>query len=649
MTAKISVLGKRKQLFLMCAFCGALFLLILRVFYLQAFEADYWQAKAYEQQTRDRLLAPARGAILDRNGVGLAVTKTAASVSVINSQITDKEEAARALAERLGLDYEYVLAKVSKRVALERIKTKVDRETAEGIRALNIPGVVVDEDTKRVYPYGSLASQTIGFVGKDNQGVTGLEAKYHDYLKGGAGKLLTETDARGVDAENGDQERAAPVPGDNLALTIDAILQQYAEQTIEKAIAAKQAARGAIIMMDPRNGEIYAMANKPDFDPNDPFTINDPALAAVWDTMSQEERNARLNRMWRNFSINDTYEPGSTFKVITSAAGLSEGAVGPESRFVCTASKLVGGRNIKCWRSPRSHGAQSFTEGVQNSCNPVFMEVAERMGAENFYKYLTAFGLNKKTGIDLAGEASGIIHSLDKVGPVELATMSFGQSFQITPIQLLRAASATINGGRLITPHFAKELKSQEGETLKVFDYGPGEAVITPETSATMREILESVVSKGTGGRSYIPGFRIGGKTATSEKLPRRSGKYIASFMAFAPAEEPRVIALVLIDEPKGAYYGGQVAGPVMKELLENALPYLGVEPVYSEAELEAPEARRTEVPDLAGLPVKEAVKILKEAEIPCQIEGDGEFVEKIFPMAGEILNFGNKIVVYTN
>ena len=642
------IIIKKKLMILLFVFEAALLALIGRVFYIQYVKGEELQVKAYEQQTRDRLIAPNRGAILDRNMVGLAKTETVASVSVIHAQIQDEEQVARVLSEKLEIDYETAFEKVSKRVALERIKTKVDKELADEIRALNLPGVVVDEDIKRVYPYSTLAAQVIGFVGSDNQGIIGLEAKYEEYLKGEKGKILTETDVRGKKLPGGEEYREDPIPGNDLVTSLDVVVQQYAEQTLEKTVEAKSAKRGLIIVMNPQNGEIYAIANKPDFDLNDPFTICDPEIAAMWGSMTSEEKSNSLNQMWRNFAINDTYEPGSTFKIITSAAGLEEGVVTTTSPFSCSGYHTVGGRMIKCWRYPRTHGSETFIEGVQNSCNPVFMQVAERLGAETFYDYMLKFGCNEKTGIDVAGEAVGIMHKLDKVGPVELATMSFGQSFQITPLQLLRAASATINGGYLITPHFATKLMDDEGNIIEEFSYEKGEQVISRETSDTMKEILESVVSTGTGNKTYIPGYRVGGKTATSEKLPRRSGKYIASFIAFAPAENPQVIALVLIDEPKGAYYGGSVAGPVMKELLENILPYLNISPVYSEEEQKLPETAEVEVPDLRGLTVPEAKKALTELKLKYEIRGDGDIVTGQFPILGEIVNPSSTIIIYT-
>jgi len=619
-----------------------------RVLFLQTVEAEFWQTHAYEQQTRDRLITPNRGAIYDRNMTGLALTETVCAISVIRAQIEDAEAVAHVLSKRLELDYETVLAKCKKRVALERIQTKVPKPLADEIRALNLPGVIIDEDVQRVYPYGTLAAQVIGFVGRDNQGIIGLEAKYDAMLKGEAGKILTETDARGVELPDSDTVRLAPTPGLSLITSIDATVQRYAEQTIRKVVEYKGAKRGLIILMNPQNGEIYAIANEPDFDLNEPFTINNPDTAAIWDTLTSEEQMNALNQMWRNFALNDTYEPGSTFKIVTSAAGLEEGVITPESTFTCTGSHTVGGRAIKCWRSPRSHGILNFIEGVQNSCNPVFMVTAERLGAELFYEYMHRFGFAEKTGVDLPGEAVGIMHKPENVGPVELATMSFGQSFQITPLQLLRAVSATVNGGYLITPHVGTGLADSAGNIVDTFVYDVGEPVISHETSEVLKEILESVVEVGTGNRSYLPGYRVGGKTATSEKLPRRSGKYIASFLTFAPAENPQVLALVLVDEPQGTYYGGQVAGPVMKELLENVLPYLGIAPEYSEKELEMDGVAQVSVPDLIGLTTSTAKKTLTTLGLTADIGGTGDIVTSQIPQPGEMVNQGAKILLQT-
>ena len=574
---KLSFRGKKRLLLMLAVFVLSLIVLSIRVGYIMLFKAEEYQNMAYEQQTRDRLIAPKRGSILDRNGNGIAVTESVSAVSVIHAQIENEEETAKALSEILELDYEDVLEDVKENVALKRIKSKVDNETAAEIRELNLPGVMIDEDVERTYPYYTLAASVIGFVGKDNQGIIGLESKYEEYLKGEPGKIMTLTDSRGRRVSDA-EERVEPVNGENLVTSIDVVIQQYAEQEIAAAVEAKNAKSGVIIVMNPQNGEIYAMANYPTFDLNEPFTINDEELAAMWDTFTAEEQNEYLNQMWRNKAINDTYEPGSTFKIVTASTGLEEGVITPESTFNCTGSMVVGGRTIKCWRYPRTHGTQTFAEGVRNSCNPVFMAVAERIGADTFYDYMIKFGFAEKTGIDLNGEAVGILHKKEDIGPVELATMSFGQTFQITPIQLLRAAAAVVNGGKLITPHFAIKTVDDNGFTVNTFEWPEGEQVISEETSATMREILESVVAEGTGNKAQVEGYRIGGKTATSQKLPRGSGKYIASFMAFAPADDPQVMALVLIDEPDGVYYGGTVAGPVMRDLLTNILPYLNIE-----------------------------------------------------------------------
>ena len=636
---------KRLLIFLFCSMFGYL-LLIGRVAFIEFFQSASLQELAYEQQTRDRLITPKRGSILDRNGEGIALTETVNAVSVIPVQVVEKEKTAQYLAEKLELEYEAVLEKVQQKVALVRIKTKVEPELAAEIREAAYPGVEVDEDVRRIYPYSELAAQVIGFVGKDNQGIIGLEAKYDELLEGEQGKILTLTDSRGNEVDS-EQERIPPVDGKNLVTTLDVVMQQYAEQTIKKAVETKGAKKGLIIILNPQNGEIYAMANYPTFDLNDPFTINNAELAAVWDTFSQEEQNDHLNQMWRNAAINDTYEPGSTFKIVTSSAGLEEKVVSPESGFYCRGFHVAGDRQIKCWRYPRTHGSETFVQGVQNSCNPVFMEIGERLGAETFLEYMQKFGFAEKTGVDLAVEATGIIHKLENIGPVELATMSFGQSFQITPLQLLRAASAIVNGGHLITPHFAKGIADENGNMVESFQYLQGEQVISRETSETMKGILESVVSEGTGSKAYIPGYRIGGKTATSEKLPRRSGKYIASFMSFAPAEDPQVMALVLVDEPQGVYYGGTVAGPVMQELLQNILPYLGVEPKYNEKEAEAAMELQTTVPALTGMTLNEVKQELFKAGLSADIEVEGEVVERQMPPAGETVNKGTKILLY--
>jgi len=638
---------KRKLLVLMAGVVFALAFLGFRVFYIQAFKGEVLQARAYEQQTRDRLITPNRGNIYDRNGVGLAVTQTVASVSVIRSQIEDPLLVAQTLATMLDMDYDLLWEKVNRRVALERVKSHVPIEIAEQLRALRIPGIVIDEDVERVYPFSGLAAQVIGFVGRDNQGIIGLEAKYDSHLAGSRGRILTETDARGRELIDSETIRIAPVDGHNLVTTIDAVIQQFAEQTIAIAVDSKSAIRGAIIVMDPRTGAILAMANAPGFDLNDPFTINNPELAAVWNSFTTEEQMNHLNQMWRNFTINDTYEPGSTFKIVTGAAGIEEGVATTESMFNCSGFTVVGGRQIRCWRHPRAHGALNFVEGFEHSCNPVFMSLGESLGAEVFHGYMQRFGFAERTGVDLPGEAVGIMFALENIGSVELATMSFGQSFQITPLQLMRAGAATINGGYLVTPHVGQRIIDNDGYLVQEFFHERGRQIISPATSQIMKEVLESVVYVGTGNRTYIPGYRIGGKTATSQKLPRGSGRYIASFMTFAPAENPEIIVLVLIDEPKGAYYGGQVAGPVMKQLLASIMPYLGIEPIFNEEELAMDGVGRVAVPQLAGQSARDARNILDTLGLDAEIFGAGNVIINQFPHAGEVINQGSRVIIY--
>ena len=640
---------KKKLIFVMSAIVFCLIFLLGRVFYIQAFRGEELQLRAYQQQTRDRLITPDRGNIYDRNMTGLAVTQTVSSVSVIRAQIEDAQFVAQTLSNMLGLDFDYVYEKVNRRVALERIKTQVDKDLADQIRALRIPGIIVDEDVQRVYPFYGLAASVIGFVGRDNQGIVGLEAKYDEYLRGQPGKILTETDARGRLFMDSEIIRIAPDPGYNLVLTIDAVIQQFAEQMIASAVEAKSATRGAIILMNPQTGAILAMANEPTFDLNDPFTINSDELAALWHTFTSEEQMDYLNQMWRNFTINDTYEPGSTFKIVTSAAGLEQGLITPESRFSCGGYKVIGGRQIRCWRYPRNHGGLSFIEGVQNSCNPVFMEIGEMLGAELFYEYLARFGLKSKTGIDLPGEAVAIMHPLENVGSVDLAIMAFGQSFQITPLQLLRASATTINGGHLVTPHVGYKIIDNDGNIIRELSPDLGEQIISAETSLILKEILESVVYVGTGNRTYIPGYRIGGKTATSQKLPRGSGRYISSFMAFAPAEDAQVIALVLIDEPQGVYYGGQVAGPVMKQLLANVLPYLQIEPIFNDEELAIKGVGQVSVPDFANQRLNTAQSTLRTLGLDYELFGAGDRVINQFPIPGELVNQGTKVILYVD
>lgn len=648
MHSDISLCLKRRIFMLMIGFMGLFMVMSIRLGYMQLCEGKALQELANEQQTRDRTITPTRGKIYDRHLNVLAQSASVATIGVVHAQIQDPERVAKVLSEHLQMDYDKVYKKVTKVVAFERIATKVDKSVADEIRALNLSGVKVDEDSKRYYPFNTLASQTIGFVGKDNQGIIGLEVKYDSYLKGTPGKILMETNGKGERREEEVEVRIEPMNGNHLVTTLDLTLQQYAEQAIEKAVTMKEARRGAIIMMNPQNGEIYALAVKPDFNLNEPFTIQSDEIKNSWEMMTESEKQNALNQMWRNFTINDTYEPGSTFKVFTSAMGLEEGVVDENSPFNCTGSKTVAGRTIKCWRSPRCHGAETFVQGVQNSCNPVFMEVAERIGASKFYDYMIKFGFKSKTNIDLPGEAVGILHSKNNIGPVELATMSFGQSFQITPMQLLSAAAAAVNGGYKVTPHCGKLVIDDAQNVITTFDFGQGEQIISAQTSQRLKKILESVVAEGGGHKAYIPGYHIGGKTATSQKLPRGSGKYTASFMAFAPADNPKIMALVIIDEPKGTYYGGVIAGPVMQEILSNALPYLGIKPDYSVEELKDETLQKITVPDFRGLTVKEAKKMAGEAKIGVDVQGEGEVVTSQFPLPEESVNQTTKIILYT-
>ena len=603
-------------------------------------KADYYGQKAKDVQQRERAIKAKRGVIYDRNGEILAGNKPVSTISVIHNQIKEPEKVITRLSELLDLDEQEVRKRVEKVSSIERIKANVPKETSDKIREENLAGVMVDEDYKRYYPYDTLASRVIGFTGADNQGIIGLEVSYDDILQGQNGAILTMTTARGLEIDGKAEERREPVAGQNLYTSIDSNLQQFATQAAERVREAKNAAGVRVIMMNPQNGEIYAMVNSPEFSLTKPYELVDQSK-----NLSEKQKNEELNKMWRNGCVSDTYEPGSTFKIITSTAALEAGAVSLNDTFYCPGFKIVEDRRIRCHKAG-GHGSETFVQGVQNSCNPVFMEVGERLGAETFLEYMKKFGFMEKTGIDLAGEATGIIHKAENVGPVELATMSFGQSFQITPLQLLRAASAIVNGGYLITPHFAKGLADENGRLTEEFTYETGEQVISKETSETMKTILESVVSEGTGSKAYIPGYRIGGKTATSEKLPRRSGKYIASFLSFAPAENPQVMALVLIDEPQGVYYGGTVAGPVMQELLRNILPYLGIEAKYDAKEAEEAAELKTIVPDLLGMTLNEGKNALFQAGLSAEAEAEGETITGQTPPAGECVNKGTKVLL---
>ncbi|MFQ9515060.1 MAG: peptidoglycan D,D-transpeptidase FtsI family protein [Eubacterium sp.] len=541
-----------------------------KLVYLMVFKSQYYSEKALEIQERERKIKAPRGKIVDRNGKIIASNKTVCTVSVIYNQIKEPEKVIEILSKELELDQEEIRKKVTKRSVREKIKSNISKEIGDRIREYNLEGVKVDEDYKRYYPYSSLASKVLGFTGADNQGIIGLEVKYDKYLQGIDGLILTPTDSRGIEQDTALEERVEPVSGNDLITSIDVNIQQYAEQIAYNALEAKKANYVSIIVMNPNNGEILAMVNAPEFDLNDPYTLN-------YETDSQlsaDKKQDLLNKMWRNQCINDTYEPGSTFKVVTATAALEEGVVTLDSKFNCPGFRIVDDRRIKCHKTT-GHGTETFLEGTMNSCNPVFIDIGLRVGPKNFYKYLDKLGLRDKTGIDIPGEASTIIHQLKNVGNVEMATMAFGQSFQITPVQYLVAASAVVNGGKLITPHFAVKSMNADGEVVENFQYKETQNVVSKETSETMRYILEKVISEGTGSKGQVEGYKIGGKTATSQKLPRGSGKYIASFMGFAPADNPQVIAMAIVDEPEGIYYGGQVAAPLISQLYQNILPYL--------------------------------------------------------------------------
>ena len=544
--------------------------LIGRLVYLMIFCSEYYGNKAENLHERERDIKAARGKLLDANGTVLATNKSVCTISVIHNQMEEPEKVIAMLVKELGISEEAARKRVEKVSSIERVKTNVAKETGDAIRAYGLSGVKVDEDYKRYYPYGTLASKVLGFTGADNQGILGLEVKYDEYLQGTNGKILTLTDARGIEIENAGESRLEPVNGYDLCLSLDYNIQMYCEQAAKKVCTKKSADSVSVIVMNPQNGELMAMVNYPEFDLNDPFTL----VGDTGESVSAEEKQNLLNKMWRNQCISDTYEPGSTFKIITAAAALEEGVVKLDDAFFCPGYKIVEDRRIRCARTT-GHGAETFETGIMNSCNPVFMELGERLGAENFVGYFKQFGLLSKTNIDLPGEAGTIMHKTENIGPVELATISFGQSFQITPIQLVTTVSSIINGGTRVTPHFGVSVQDADGNTVKTFSYETHENICTAETSETMRYLLEKVVSEGTGKNAKIEGFSIGGKTATSQTLPRSDHKYISSFLGFAPADNPQVLVLVVINNPQGIYYGGTIAAPVAKEIFENILPYL--------------------------------------------------------------------------
>ena len=564
--------NRRKILLMFLAVFFVLMFLGGRLVYLMVFCSEYYGQKAEDLHERERDIKAARGRIIDATGKILATNKSVCTISVIHSQIDEPEKVIAALQKELGLTEEEVRKRVEKVSSIERVKTNVDKETGDRIRAYGLSGIKVDEDYKRYYPLDTMASTVLGFTGADNQGILGLEVKYDSYLQGTSGKILTLTDARGIEIENAGETRLEPVNGYDLYISMDSNIQQYCEQAAEKAYIKKQADEVSVIVMNPQNGELMAMVNYPEFNLNEPFTLIEEMGADG--TESADKKQELLNRMWRNPCISDTYEPGSTFKIITAAAALEEGVVSLTDQFYCPGYKLVEDRRIRCAKTS-GHGAETFETGIMNSCNPVFIELGERLGVENYYKYFKQFGLTQKTGIDLPGEAATIMHKQENVGPVELATISFGQSFQITPIQLVTTVSSIINGGTRITPHFGVEVRETDGTLVETFSYDKREEICSGETSETMQYLLEKVVSEGGGKNAKIEGYAIGGKTATSQTLPRSEHRYISSFLGFAPADDPKVLVIAIINNPKGTYYGGLIAAPVVKEIMENILPYL--------------------------------------------------------------------------
>ncbi len=566
--------NKKKMLVVFVCAVAVILGLVGRLFYLMVFDAEYYQKKAEDLHERERKIKAARGEIVDVNGTVLATNKTVCTISVIHSQITDPDRVVAELSKILEMDEEEVRKRVEKVSSMERIKTNVEKETGDAIRNLELDGVKVDEDFRRYYPYNELASKVLGFTGGDNQGIIGLEVKYEDYLRGTNGTILTTTDARGVELDGVAEDRVEPVAGNSLQISIDYNIQMYAQQMAEKVMEEKQADKVAILLMNPKNGEIIAMVNVPEFNLNEPFTLN---TGVDEDTLSDEKKQDALNQMWRNGCINDTYEPGSTFKVITASACLEEGVVSLTDQFSCPGYRIVDDRKIRCHKVG-GHGAETFVQGIQNSCNPVFIEIGLRLGVKKFCDYFRQFGLMGMTGVDLPGEAATIMHKEENIGQVELATISFGQSFQVTPMQMAATMSSLVNGGTRVTPHFGVRVLDKEGKEVEKFSYKEGKRIVSKETSETMQKLLESVVAEGSGKNAFLEGYHIGGKTATSQTLPRSANKYISSFIGFAPADDPQVLGMCVIYNPQGIYYGGTIAAPVVRDIFENIFPYLGIE-----------------------------------------------------------------------
>lgn len=565
--------NKKKMLIVFLCALVVIIGLTGRLVYLMVFDAEYYQEKAKSLHEREREIKAARGEIIDRNGTVLATNKTVCTISVIHSQIKEPERVIKELSSILGLEEETVRKRVEKVSSMERIKTNVEKKVGDKIRNLELDGVKVDEDFKRYYPFEELASKVLGFTGGDNQGIIGLEVGYENELKGQNGMILTTTDARGIELDGVAEDRIEPRAGNTLQISLDYNIQMYAQQMAEKVMEEKQAEKVTILLMNPKNGEILAMVNVPEFNLNEPFVLNTEGS----ENLTPEEKQDALNQMWRNGCINDTYEPGSTFKIITSSACLEEGVVKLDDRFHCPGYKMVEDRKIRCHKVG-GHGSETFVQGIQNSCNPVFIEIGLRLGTDDFYKYFEQFGLMGETGVDLPGEASTIMHKKENVGQVELATMSFGQSFQVTPVQMAATVSSLINGGYRVTPHFGVQVLDAKGKKIETLHEGRGKRIVSEETSKTMQKLLESVVSEGSGKNAYVEGYSIGGKTATSQTLPRSANKYISSFIGFAPAQDPQILGMCVIYDPQGIYYGGTIAAPVIGDIFENIFPYLGIE-----------------------------------------------------------------------
>ncbi len=646
--ARSRTYNRRNILIVVSAVILVTLALFLRLGYLMILKSEDYAARARDLHLRERSIKAERGSIYDAKGSEIATNKPVCTISVIHAQVKDPQRVIEVLSEQLGLSREWVTKRVEKISSREKIKSNVEKEIADKIREYDLDGVMVDEDYKRYYPYDSLASKVIGFTGSDNQGIIGLEVKYDEFLKGTDGEILTLTTAYGVEIENAAEDRIEPQPGNDLYISLDMNIQQYAEQAALKVMEAKQASNVKLIVMNPQNGEILAMVNVPEFNLNDPYTlIEEISSQYEGQTLSNEKMNDLLNKMWRNACLSDTYEPGSTFKIITATAALEEHVVKLSDTFFCPGYKKVEDRIIRCHKVG-GHGSQNFVEGIKNSCNPVFMEIGARVGVDKMYDYFKKLGLFKKTGIDLPGEANSIMHKKDVIKAVELATMSFGQSFQITPLQLMVAASAIVNGGTLVTPHLGVKVVSADGTRVRELEYESVDGAVSAETSQTMKELLEAVVSDGTGKRAYLPGFRVGGKTATSEKLPRSSNKYISSFIGFAPANNPQVMAMVLIEDPVGIYYGGTIAAPVIADVFSNILPYLGIEENYTETERKQFNIGSFQMPDFIGKTKKEVKELMKIYDFgELYSVGDGEFVGEQFPLVGETVDKDSDFILY--